>query len=64
MTVQQALPENWRKSTYSQANTDCVEIADNADVALIRDTKDRDGGALAVDRASFAAFVSFAKRGH
>jgi hypothetical protein len=49
-------PQNWRKSTYSQAQTDCVEVADDAATALIRDTKDRDGGTIVLPRRAFEAF--------
>lgn len=35
---------DWRKSSYSGANGgNCVEVADDARVVLVRDTTDRDG---------------------
>lgn len=48
----------WRKSTYSgDAQGECVEVA-VAGVVGVRDTKDRDGGQLAVPAAGWAAFVA------
>jgi hypothetical protein len=48
----------WRKSSYSSGGGACVELAMLPDVAGVRDTKDRDGGALRFDRRAFAAFVT------
>lgn len=50
----------WRKSTKSGANGGaCVEVADNLPgVVLVRDTKDREGGALSFSPAAWAGFVS------
>ncbi|MFI6761944.1 DUF397 domain-containing protein [Micromonospora sp. NPDC050417] len=54
----------WRKSTKSGNNGgDCVEVADNlAGVVLVRDTKDRDGGALTFAPEAWRAFVGLAKQ--
>ncbi|MGW0433311.1 DUF397 domain-containing protein [Micromonospora sp. NPDC003197] len=51
----------WRKSGKSSGNTgDCVEVADNLPGVVLRDTKDRDGGTLAFDPATWRAFVGLA----
>jgi len=52
-------PANWRKSRHSGGQADCVEIADNAEMGLIQDTKHR-GPKLVLPRASFDAFLSAA----
>ena len=54
------LPSNWHKSTFSPAN-DCVETAYNAEVGLVRDTINPNGGTIRLPRAGFDAFVESAK---
>ena len=53
----------WRKSTKSGSNGgNCVEVADNlADVVLVRDTKDRDGGTLTFSTESWRGFVAMTR---
>ena len=48
----------WRKSTRSGTNGACVEVGDAARVVLVRDTKDRDSGALAFSAGAWAAFTA------
>ena len=48
---------NWRKSSYSGTESDCVEVAFGATRAAIRDSKDPEGGELVLSLASFAALV-------
>lgn len=52
----QVLP--WRKSTYSGSNGGCVEVAPLSRVTAVRDTKDRDGGALQFSTAAWRAFTA------
>nr|WP_092536744.1 DUF397 domain-containing protein [Amycolatopsis arida] len=47
----------WRTSSYSDSGSQCVEVAHRADAWLVRDTKDRDGGALAVPAVAWKAFL-------
>lgn len=55
---------NWRKSTRSGNQGNCVEVADNlADVVAVRDSKDPHGPALTFEPTAFAAFVAGAKAG-
>ncbi|MGH3673662.1 MAG: DUF397 domain-containing protein, partial [Pseudonocardiaceae bacterium] len=39
-------PALWRKSTRSQAQTNCVEIADLDGGCAVRDSKNQDGAVL------------------
>ncbi|MEV5379454.1 DUF397 domain-containing protein [Streptomyces nondiastaticus] len=55
---------NWRKSSYSGHQTDCVQIADGiAGAVPVRDSKAPDGPALALRPAAWAAFISGLKSG-
>lgn len=47
----------WRKSSYSTAESNCVEVGVASEAVGVRDTKDRDGGTVAVPAASWAGFV-------
>jgi hypothetical protein len=48
----------WRKSTRSGTNGSCVEVGGATRVVLVRDTKDRDGGALAFTADAWEAFTA------
>jgi Domain of unknown function (DUF397) len=49
----------WRKSSYSGGNGGaCVEVADTTDMILVRDTTNRDGGALAFTASAWSAFIN------
>lgn len=52
----------WRKSSYSLQNGECVEVADMSAVIGIRDSKTPDVVELVVPRGTFAAFVRPLKR--
>jgi hypothetical protein len=47
----------WRKSSYSANGGTCVEVGSQRSAVLVRDTKDRDGGALAFPGASWRTFL-------
>jgi hypothetical protein len=52
--------DNWRKSSRSQNSQNCVEVSDGT-VVGVRDTKDRDGGQLAVNVGEWSAFLTTVK---
>ena len=56
-----AIQPAWRVATYTGGNGNCVEVADAASVVLVRDTKDRDGGALAFTANAWRAFTANVK---
>jgi Domain of unknown function (DUF397) len=49
---------NWRKSSYSNSQGACVEVAGFADQMAVRDSKDRGGPLLSFDRRDWSAFLA------
>ncbi|MFJ5302275.1 DUF397 domain-containing protein [Streptomyces sp. NPDC088350] len=59
----QPVAPNWRTSTYT-GTENCIEVADNSPTkVMVRDTKARNRGILAVQPAAWTAFVELAKQG-
>ncbi|MFI2672555.1 DUF397 domain-containing protein [Streptomyces albidoflavus] len=57
-----AIEPDWRTSSYTKSDN-CVEVADNAPpVILVRDTKDREAGFLALRQGAWVDFVRYIKR--
>ena len=53
----------WRKSTRSNSQAACVEVADNlSGVVGVRDSKDPTGPALTFGPAAWRAFVAEVRR--
>jgi hypothetical protein len=48
----------WRKSRYSGAANNCVEVAPLPDGAAVRDSKDPTGAVLAFTAAAWSAFTA------
>jgi hypothetical protein len=54
----------WRKSSWSGANNNCVEVAGNLPCAVaVRDSKDPEGPALVFKRATWDNFTAVVKAG-
>jgi hypothetical protein len=53
----------WRKSSYSGSNGECVEVAALTGAVALRDSKDPSGAVLTVAPGEFTAFVRAAARG-
>jgi hypothetical protein len=53
----------WRKSSYSQSDGACVEVALTPPMAGIRDSKDPGGGVLVTSLPAWEAFRGFSKSG-
>jgi Domain of unknown function (DUF397) len=51
----------WRKSSHSIANGDCVEAASTGEI-VVRDSKDPDGPILRYSVNAWRAFVASLKR--
>lgn len=52
---------NWRTSSYSTGNGECVEAGSAVGAVLIRDTKDRQGLTLSVSARAWSKFTSAIK---
>lgn len=53
----------WFKSSRSNNDQGCVEVAVTPEAVGARDTKDRDGGTLVVTPRAWAAFTSAVRNG-
>jgi hypothetical protein len=54
--------ENWRKSSYSFAMQNCVEVGTGPGTVAVRDTKDPDGPVIDVSPQAWIEFTEQVKR--
>jgi hypothetical protein len=53
---------NWRKSTYSLANGNCVEVGADRGTVAVRDSTDPDGPVIDVSPRAWITFIAHVKR--
>jgi hypothetical protein len=51
----------WRKSSYSTANNECVEVAVAKDETEVRDSKAPGSGSFAVSASTWGVFLTHLK---
>ncbi|WP_150251104.1 DUF397 domain-containing protein [Nocardiopsis deserti] len=51
-------PASFRKSSYSGTSSNCVKVADSPSFSAVRDTQNRDMGALTFGPTEWHAFLS------
>lgn len=52
---------SWRVASYSASTGNCVEVSKDDRMILVRDTKNRDAGALRVSPAAWRRFAATVK---
>ncbi|BFU42737.1 DUF397 domain-containing protein [Krasilnikovia sp. MM14-A1004] len=57
------LDQNWRTSTRSGTEGNCVEVRLDDDAVVVRDSKDRSGPVLRFTDAEWRAFLAGARDG-
>jgi len=53
---------NWRKSTYSLSNGNCVEVGSGQGMVAVRDSTDPDGTRVDVSPRAWIEFIEHIKR--
>jgi hypothetical protein len=53
---------NWRKSTYSLSNGNCVEVGTGQGTVAVRDSTDPHGPVIDVSPRAWITFTAYVKR--
>ena len=53
---------NWRKSTYSRANGNCVEVGTGHALVVVRDSQDPDGPVIDVSPKAWTEFTKHVRQ--
>jgi hypothetical protein len=61
--IPETTASRWRKSSYSGSGNNCVEVAQDPGSCAVRDSKNPDGGHLALSAGAWQAFARDIKRG-
>jgi hypothetical protein len=56
------MKSKWRKSSYSSAQGNCVEVAGNGNRVFVRDTNDHNGATLSLTPDAWRRFAVQVKR--
>ena len=56
-------PAMWRKSSFSNSQAACVEVADLPSGAAVRDSKDPAGAMLTLPSAAWSTFTTAVRSG-
>jgi uncharacterized protein DUF397 len=54
---------SWRKSSYSNSNSNCVEVGQRGEQIAVRDSKDTGGPKLPVTPEAWRSFTARMKNG-
>ena len=63
MTAPELAGAVWRKSSRSNGQGQCVEVAQHSTAVAVRDSKHPDGAVLTFTPAEWAVFIAGAKAG-
>ena len=61
-TISDMTGMNWRKSTYSLANGNCVEVGTGQALVAVRDSRDPDGPTITVSPRAWIEFAEHVRR--
>jgi hypothetical protein len=63
VTVSDLTGARWRKSSFSGAGNDCVELVVARIGAAVRDSKNPEAGLVAFENAGWSSFLGVVKEG-